>query len=536
MKRWIILAAAALAATLGVPAGTAAAHPLGNFTVNQYSRVEAGATALRVRYIVDMAEIPAFQERQAMDADGDGAVSDAEAQAYLVRRAPELAAGLRLAVDGTPATLRPLAQTIGFPPGQGGLTTLRIVLDLQAPLAPSGAPRRVEYAADSYPERLGWREIVVLAGPGASLRDSSTPAVDRTRELTAYPDDMLSSPLDVRAARFTLVPGGPAAAPAAGEIAARVPAAGRAADALAALVATRELSAGTMAAALLLALVLGAGHALTPGHGKTVVAAYLVGARGTPTHAIVLGLVTTATHTAGVFVLGLATLLLSRYVLPERIYPWLELVSGALVVALGVGLFRSRLRRTLHAEGRTLSAEQHHNHHPGHEHGHDHHYDHTHDPDHGHTYHDHDHEHDHHHGPGGHTHDHEHLMADLVAQAIHNQAPRRGEAKIQRPSVSWRGLLALGISGGLLPCPSALVVLLGAIALGRVGFGMLLIVAFSLGLAAVLTGIGLLLVYARGLFDRIPASGRLLRALPVASAAVVVVAGLGITAAAIAQL
>jgi ABC-type nickel/cobalt efflux system permease component RcnA len=104
--------------------------------------------------------------------------------------------------------------------------------------------------------------------------------------------------------------------------------------------------------------------------------------------------------------------------------------------------------------------------------------------------------------------------------------------------VTWRSLLALGVSGGLLPCPSALVVLLGAIALHRVAFGLLLIVAFSLGLAGVLVGIGLLLVLARGLLQRLSLGGGGLatRYLPVASAFVVLVAGLFITLQAVPRL
>jgi ABC-type nickel/cobalt efflux system permease component RcnA len=493
MRRRLLatLAALVLALTFG---GTAAAHPLGNFTVNQYSRVEAGRDLVRVRYIVDMAEIPAFQERAQIDADGDGAVSDAEAQRYLADRAPSLAAGLRLDVNGTPVALHEVDRRIAFPPGQGGLNTLRITIDFEAPVSADGYT--VSYQVSNYDERLGWREIVVRAGDGAALRESSAPADDQSSELTAYPQETLTTPLDVRTATFTVTPGGGSAL--ASGIAEHVPAV--ASDTLSALVSPRELTPMTMATALLLALMLGAGHALTPGHGKTIVAAYLVGARGTALHAVVLGLVTTVTHTAGVFILGFATLLLSRYVLPEQIYPWLELVSGALVVALGVGLLRSRFAALV---GRTV--------HRGHSQGHGH-------------------DHDHHHGPGGHTHDHDTALADALAGTIQNP-----KSTIHN-RVSWRGLLALGISGGLLPCPSALVVLLGAIAIGRVGFGMLLIVAFSLGLAAVLTAIGLLLVYARGFFERMPTNGLLLRALPVASAAIVVLAGLGVTAAAVGQL
>jgi nickel/cobalt transporter (NicO) family protein len=506
MKRLLCSLAVALLAVLGAPA-TAAAHPLGNFTVNQYSRLEPVGETLRVRYIVDMAEIPAFQERQLIDADGDGALSPSETERYLERAAAELAGGLHLTIDGAPAELRVTERAIAFLPGQGGLETLRLALELTAAFPGGPGPHAITYRVENYAERLGWREIV--APDTAGLRDSSAPSEDLSAELTAYPEELLSSPPDVREARLTVVAGG-ARNLARNESGAAIaePRAAWGADQLAALVGTREPTALTTAAALLLALALGAGHALAPGHGKTIVAAYLVGSRGTARHAVVLGLVTTLTHTAGVFLLGFATLLLSRYVLPERIYPWLELVSGALVVLLGLGLLHSRLAGLLRR-----SADH------AHVHG---------VPAHGH-------EHLHHGGPGGHTHDQDGAIADWVATGLSREGGTR--ARTTAPTrASWRGLLALGVSGGLLPCPSALVVLLGAIAIGRVGFGMLLILAFSLGLAAVLTGIGLLLVYARAVFDRVPVNRPLVRGLPVASALIVVVAGLAITTGALTRL
>ncbi|MBC8078093.1 MAG: sulfite exporter TauE/SafE family protein, partial [Chloroflexales bacterium] len=237
---------------------------------------------------------------------------------------------------------------------------------------------------------------------------------------------------------------------------------------------------------LLVAFGLGAMHALAPGHGKTVVAAYLVGSRGTALHALFLGITTTITHTVGVFALGLVTLFVSRYILPEQLYPWLGVLSGAFVVIIGVALFTGRLSLL---------------------HGHSHTHDHTADGLHSH---------------GGFT--HAHAGAAATKRAARPQGP-----------LGWGSLLMLGISGGLLPCPSALVVLLSAIALGRVGFGLLLILCFSLGLASVLTAIGIALVHAGRLFDRVPVNGRLLRVLPVASALVVTIIGLGITLQALVQ-
>ncbi|MEP7188202.1 MAG: high-affinity nickel-transporter, partial [Roseiflexaceae bacterium] len=453
---------------------------------------EVGRDNIRVRYIVDMAEIPAFQERQSMDGNSDGQVSDAESAAYLAQQAPTLLAGLRLAVNNTPAALRVDDQRLSFPEGQGGLLTLRMEFGLTSATAGAAQPIAIDYQDSNFAERIGWREIIVRPGDGVALSDSNAPTQDQSNELRSYPQDMLTSPLNMREARVSVSLGATTSSPATTNAAAANSSSSLVPDQFANLIASKELTPAVIALALLLALLLGAGHALTPGHGKTIVAAYLVGARGTAKHAIFLGITTTVTHTAGVFAIGFVTLWISNYILPEQLYPWLEFLSGLLVVSIGLVMFRGRLMTMLRSKSQLASAQEH-----------------AHDHDHAHA---HDHNHDH--GPGGHTH---------MPPGTDNQP------------VTWRSLLALGISGGILPCPSALVVLLSAIALHRVAFGMLLIVVFSIGLAGVLTGIGLLLVYARRLFERFPTDGRLLQALPVASAAFVTLAGVVIAAGALVQ-
>lgn len=498
----------------------AAAHPLGAFSVNRLSRLEVGADRLLVRYILDVAEVPAFQEAQALDVNGDGTLADAELAAYAARRGAGIRDGLRVMVNGAPVALGIDGQTLTLPSGQGGLRTLRLEATFSAPL-PADVPVTVEIIDRNEPDRPGWREIVARAGAGRALADTTVPAADASDDLRAYPDDLLASPLNVRQARVTAQP----AATMALADSAAAPASARVTDAVGALVAADQLTPMAIALALLLAFGLGAVHALSPGHGKTVVAAYLVGARGTARHAVALGVTVTITHTIGVFALGLVTLFLSQYVLPERLFPWLSAVSGVLVVAIGLGLARARLTDLLRRPRgmarlvpATAPAAAAHHHGDGdwhtHDHDHDHHHqhdDHGHDASHHHTTHSHGwFAAGHDHGPNGHTH----------------QLPER---------LSWRGLLALGISGGLVPCPSALVVLLGAIALHRVGFGLLLIVAFSAGLAAVLTGIGLLLVMAGRLFARMPVDSRALRLLPVGSALLVTAAGLVLVAQALVE-
>lgn len=259
-------------------------------------------------------------------------------------------------------------------------------------------------------------------------------------------------------------------------------------------------AAGSFLLAVLGSFGWGAMHALSPGHGKTIVGAYLVGGRATAQHAIFLGLTTTLTHTIGVFALGLVTLFASKYILPEQLYPWLSCLSGLMVVAIGLNLFISRIK-SAQLFKRSPFAHSHDHHHHDHKHDHKYHDDHHHDHEHGHS-----------HG------NHSHLPPDANAP------------------VTWRSLLALGISGGLVPCPSALVVLLSAIALGRIGFGLLLVLAFSLGLAGVLTGLGLLLVRARRLFERVPTQMRLVRMFPAISALFIAMLGLGITTQALMQI
>ncbi|MGH2541203.1 MAG: nickel/cobalt transporter, partial [Ardenticatenaceae bacterium] len=411
---------------------------------------------------------------------------------------------LTLTVDGEPVPLEMHSNAIEFLEGQGGLQTLRLTMQMVGALPARQSAWQVHYRDDNHPGRLGWREIVVRPLDGAELTASSVPSEDVTDELRSYPTDLLQNPIVVHEATFTF--GAGTALDAGTTVAGTVPVpaeAARGTAEFAALIEQREFSAGTILLALLAAFGWGAAHALTPGHGKTIVAAYLVGSRGTARHALFLGLTTTITHTAGVFALGLVTLFLSRYFLPEQLYPWLGVVSGVLVVSIGLSILAQRVRGL-------RAGPASHDHH-GHSHSHDHH----------HAHHDHSHSHDHHDHDHGHRHDHH----------THSHLP----PGVDGAPVTWRSLLALGVSGGLLPCPSALIVLLSAVALQRVGFGLLLITAFSIGLASVLTGIGILLVHARKLFNRIPASGPALRLLPVASACLITVLGMGITLQALVQ-
>jgi ABC-type nickel/cobalt efflux system permease component RcnA len=542
---------------------------MGNFSINHYSRFEAHTDGLTLRYRLDLAEIPTVSEKGAMDTDGDGRISDAERAAYLNAKAAELRDGLTLTLNGRPAPLEIRSADMAFRPGAGGLDTLLLTLDLSAalPAVQTAGTVRAAYRDGNFDGRTGWKEIIAVAGPGAALANSSASTTDISRGLAFYPADAGVVPPQQTEATFTIAgvggssprraapgvlgsstrraaPGvsgwglGAEAKPtlhpgrestpftAIGSLDGErptpipqppTPGASTPQDAFTQSIATRKLTPGVVLSLLALAFVFGAFHALSPGHGKTMVAAYLVGTRGTVRHAAFLGAVVTITHTIGVFALGIVTLVASRYVVPERLYPILSALSGVAIVVIGVTLLRQRLaalQASSHAHTHDPAPTQghYHDHAPAHSHSQDH--DHRHAHDHTHA---HDHDQHHNHSPAhGSVLYHEHGDGHYHAHEIPED-------------LSLKALLVLGITGGALPCPSALVVMLSAIALHRVAFGLALITSFSLGLATVLTAAGILVIKARGLLDRLPSSehrGRLMARLPIVSAAIVTVIGL----------
>jgi len=479
----------------------ALAHPLGNFTINHYSRLEPAGNVVQIFYVLDMAEIPTFQDKPKIDPNPD---------AYADAKSDELSSNLHLTFDGKPAALRRVTRTLSFPEGQGGLPTLRLEVVYAADLPNRGAPSvQMTYEDTNDLNRVGWREIIARPGnEQTQLQQSSVPRQDVSNELRTYPGDLLTSPLAVRTAQVRFVPGGVAlVAEQSNPVLATI---SHTQTAFAGL-ATTELSVQTVLLALLIAMFFGAQHALQPGHGKTIVAAYLAGSRGTPKHALFLGGTVTATHTAGVYLLGFVTLFLSKYIVPETLYPIIGVSSGLLVVGMGAWLLFGRLRGVLDYKRGARAAPHTHAHlGASAEHAHAQ-VDHPHVEGHGNPQ-----LHDHGGPAGAHTH----------GGATHSHLPPGAKGE----PITWQSLLALGVTGGALPCPEALVVLLATMALGRVAFGLLLIVAFSVGLAGVLVGFGLLMVYARGWFGRVSfGSGLAPRLLSVASALIIVGAGSFIT-------
>ena len=472
----------AFLATVAVPAVTLA-HPLGNFTINHFAAVRVAPDRVSLDVVIDRAEIPAFQERQRLDANGDGTLSPAELDGQPAAACEALAGDLSLTVNGAAVVPAVAAAGIAFPPGAGGLSTMRLVCEYGASIpAPLTATGSLAFEDRSFAARIGWREIVVL-GDRVTVTGQAAGSVDPagvSDRLTSYPTDLLKQPLDTRSVSAEIAPGGPAlapwtapdatsiatgAAPGTGTIGATIGAVpGGVGQDLAALVDVQDLTPVAILVSLAIAFGLGIVHAVSPGHGKTIMAAYLVGGRGSSRQAVGLGLAVTVSHTLGVLVLAGITLAASSVMPPERLYPVLGVASGGLVILIGGSLLWSRLRVALRAGGKGHGHEHQHEH--PHAHGHDH-------PD----------------APHPHADEHGHPHP-------HSHAPEPGD------SISWRGLLALGLSGGLVPSASALILLLGSIAAGRVAYGLVLVVGFGLGMAVVLAGIGLLLVHARRFAER----------------------------------
>ena len=540
---------ASLLALFLVP-GLVAAHPLGNFTINHYAGVRIERDRILLDVVLDQAEIPAFQARLDLDLDGDGELSDEETAAGRIATCASLGRSLELRLDGKPLALELMEAGLTFPPGAGGLETMRSVCGYSAALAtPLDGEHRVAFADRSFAERLGWREIVVegsgvRVGPlVGELRSTSLSA-----RLTAYPVDLLAQALADAAVEVQAIPGGailpaldipdadpvsnlgqassptgggpdtgggpapveampePQATALVGPPGAAVPGGVASAD-LPSIFRTADLTPIVLVVSVLTAAALGAGHALTPGHGKTLMAAYLVGTRGTPVHAAGLGLSVALSHTLGILVLAALVTGAQGVLPPDVVVRTAPIVAAVSIVAIGGWMLLGEARRRLGAKARA------------------HRHDHSHAHDHGHADHGHNHGYDHRHtqkAPGG-----EHSHGGIR----HTHLPPGGAP------LSWRGLFVLGLAGGLIPSASALLILLGSIAAGRPAFGFVLVVAFGLGMAMVMAGIGLAIVLARGRLDRADAASRLGRAgaqLPLVASVVVLGFGLYLTVQALA--
>lgn len=439
----------ALAVFSGV-AQPAFAHPLGNFTINHLVTIRLSGDVLRIRYVLDMAEIPTFSVMRSRSVDGR--LGPAGLRSWADSEVPSIAGGLDIRANGERLDLQP----VGVPlvrtrPGAGGLPTLYWAQNF---VARPGDVRTLTVDDLTFPDRIGWKDIVIGTEP--------------TGELTHYPIAMLTSPRDVTSAQLTRASSGRwmIAAPAAANAVAAPPPSQVRSNALADMLARGPTSVIVVLLTLIAAIGLGALHALEPGHGKTLLAVSLVGARATPRQALVLAAALTLAHTAGVLILGLALLLAAPWIVPETIYPWLTIGSGLAVAYLGA----SALARFVRTRRGTAQ-----------DHGHDH-------DENGRN---------HAHSHGGHGHHH----------TIPGDAP-----------ISFRGVVMIAMSGNVAPCPAALVVMLAALASHQLGYGLAIIVAFGVGLAAVLTGLGIAVVRGASLVAQRPAVKRIVAYGPLASA------------------
>jgi nickel/cobalt transporter (NicO) family protein len=483
-----------------VMACPASAHPLGNFTVNRFSALEVTQTRVHVRYVVDMAEIPTYQVLSRLDQSGKESPSPGVLQTYADSVARRIADGVTLIADGDPVQLGLRGADASLRAGQGGLKILRIEVAVEGSVPSADA--FLHYRDTNYSDRIGWKEIIAYSSGGQGIASASVPSRSVSDELRAYPRNMLSSPLDVAEATLKLEPGaaGPNTNHTGGVTVGSPGAIGGSLGSAFSRLIEHDLSPLFLLAALVLALAAGAMHALGPGHGKSIMAAYLVGNEGKIRQAVTVGIAVSLMHTASVVALGLAILWASKVFAPEVVFPWLSLISALVVVALGIYLLRSRLR----ARASERALREHHHHH---------HDDETRDERHA-SFEGSGSGHHHHHHAGDHSH----------------APPPSGLAP-----TSWKGLGVIAVSGGLLPSPSALIVLLAAVALHRVVFGLILVGAFSIGLAAALTVVGVLVIKARSFAAR-RWGENLTNALPIFSAAAILLIGVFLTAGAVAKL
>lgn len=652
LRRVVVAAAAGIVLAL-VGVAPASAHPLGNFSINHLDQLSFESGRIVDNAIVDTAEIPTAQAADIIDADHNGTVSDTELAAFGASQCASYLATLTLTVDSAAVAFRTTATTFAYRPGQAGLPTTRLECTFVA-TADLSAPRSVAFANSFAPNRVGWHEITAV-GNGSRIKDSPVPTSSVTKGLTVYPVDLLSSPMNVRNASFTVLPGSGASTQAvtnkqsASAFSRAFGPFSRVVDRVTKtfndLVGRKQLTLGIGLLAIGLALILGMSHALLPGHGKTVMAAYIAGRQGSVKDAVLVGATVTATHTGGVLILGLA-LTLSTSLAGESVLAYLGVISGLMIAVLGASLLRGAHKRRQSGD----SVWSHGHSHGGHSHTH------------GGRSHSHDapaaarmsapHSHNdevHAHG-GAHIHDetshsdggavHSHGLAKVlvssrrgavaslppVAQpafafagtttmpanlgrdaessdladagwnalavaermadvgAVGSHLGHAGDVHVRRDLLigaqtdadrlefeetfenldsgedghehadhpfgetkifTRKGLIGMGIAGGLVPSPSALVVLLSAIALGRTIFGIVLVVGYGVGMAGTLTLAGVLLVRVRDRYQgRVGEQPGRLRALaqrwtkwaPYLTAGLVFVVGLGLALRSIGQL
>lgn len=463
--RWCF--AVALAAVVLSVVCTAVAHPAGFTSVNRYLGVECDAHGrIHIDYLLDFAELPSYSEFQQLDADHDGVVTPDEQRAYLDRRLPPLVARWTVEVNGARAALRVTGSNLEALEGERGMPTLRIAAEVDVERAPplDSEQRDIHvYVRDpNFSDRSGWRELAAQDSSGVEVTSGFK---ERSSEALSYTRSTSPPRADEAQLSFRLVNGANASSPDRRSWRPAIVVDARLAS-LSSAMKRASASVSFSLVAFALAALLGAVHALSPGHGKALAAAYLVGRRARLSQAFVFGTTVSVAHTIVVFVLGGLAVAIEHTMGTDRLMRGLEIVSALTVLLLGLLQLPRRWR-----EVTTFAA--------------------------------------------GHSH-----------------APGWGRARGAGETLS---IVALGASSGVTPCPSAVAVLLTAIALHRCGFGLVLVLAFSIGVAATLTAAGLLVLLAGRMLDRVSGAAIFLRWLPVASSVCVLVIGVLLCASALSQ-
>jgi nickel/cobalt exporter len=554
-----------------VAVGTVQAHPLGNFTVNHYAGIRVEPDRVLLDIVIDQAEIPTFQALMNLDEDGDGEFSDEELATAEHDGCVAIGEALTLTIGGAPSTLRLVEAGISFPPGNGGLSTMRQVCTFEAALPTLEHATPITFADAFEAARIGWREMTAQ-GSGVTLAGDVLPDESTSNRLTAYPSGLAGAP-DVRSASLIVSPGGavlppfdvpdadpidvvvigggdaPSTGSAAGSTAGpatgptagpgtttgpavpslgsgigggEAPGAGRGSAAVPGgegpipdILATLPVSPAVALVSLLTAALLGVGHALTPGHGKTLMAAYLVGTRGTRRHALGLGAAVSVSHTLGILVLAVVVVGAESALPPDLVVRSAPIVAALAIVAIGCWMLLAEARRWRHARSGVAIADSPMTP-PAHDllvpakalEGHD--------PQ----------------LPAG--------ALDPARDSAHEHGHggmRHRHAAPPRAAITWRSLFVLGLAGGIIPSANALLILLATIAAGQPAWGIVLVIAFGLGMAAVMAGVGLAFVSARGLLDRGASDARLARftdLVPLGAAVLVLGVGLVLTSQALA--
>ncbi len=474
-------------------ASPAEAHPLGNFTRNTYVGFTISPGSITADHVLDLAEIPSYQERDSIDTDGNGSVSEEEADEWGKERCEVNATKIQANTDIGPVVWGLKNFSLTFPPGQGGLSLTR--LECLYTASTSGAnsfDATVEIESGS-----GWRELTAV-GDGVILT-SDVPSESSSKRLTQYPSYAAAFDYSTISATWVIGEPAPTASPEAtvsseeAVLESYLPfGLDSSAHNFTDLISEKDLTFWFVLLAIFISMFLGGLHALAPGHGKTMMAASLLSTNGRKRDAVILGTSVTVSHTAGVIIFAVTLSIFSSFAAASA-YPWLGFAGGILAIVVGIGLLRQARRNLREKEVSDAHPHLHSHSHEGEDSHHD---------------------------------------VSPLEPHVHDEEAIYGAATTTRAVPGYRRLIALGLAGGIVPSPSAIIVLLAGFALGRSWFALLLVLFYGIGMAIALCVTGLLLVHAGRFSQRVAAGENVhrhvkttFRFLPAVAAVIVILAG-----------